>query len=112
MRLKDGVFTQVTVVRNGVEVVIAYSIHVRKAMNICDQVSKSIAGKGIVVTAILDGKHKEGSKHYIGEAFDVRSFIYTKEQITELLAAFKQALGKDYDVIFEGDHFHVEYDPK
>ena len=112
MKIKDGVYTQVTVVKNGVEVSISYSIHVKKAITICDEVSKRVTGKGIVVTSILDGKHKDGSKHYEGEAFDLRSFNYTKNEIALLLIAFKEALGKDYDVIFEIDHFHIEYDPK
>lgn len=112
MKLKDGVYTEVTVIRNGTEVDVCYSNNVRAALTICDDVSKRVTGKGITVTSILDGKHKEGSKHYIGEAFDLRSFIYTKEQIAILIIEFKKALGKNYDVIFEIDHFHIEYDPK
>lgn len=112
MKIKDGVYTQVTVVKNGIEVQLSYSVHVKKAISICDEVSKKVTGKGIVVTSILDGKHKEGSKHYIGEAFDLRSFIYSKVEIAMLDIAFKEALGKDYDVLFEIDHFHIEFDPK
>jgi hypothetical protein len=112
MKLKDGVYTSVTVIKNGVEVTITFSNHIRAAMHICDEVSKKLTEKGIVVTSVLDGKHKDGSKHYIGEAFDIRSFIYSKEQIELLTTEFKKELGKDYDVVYEIDHFHIEYDQK
>ena len=112
MKIKDGVYTQITVIINGTEEVVRMSNAIRAAMVICDNVSKRVAGKGVVVTSILDGKHKDGSKHYVGEAFDLRSFIYTKDEIAWLEKEFKNALGTDYDVIYETDHFHVEHDPK
>lgn len=112
MKIKDGVITQITKIVNGAEQVIKPSPQIVTAWTIADEVSKKHTGKHITITSILDGKHKTGSKHYTGEAFDIRTFIYTPAQINNLTNVLKLTLGKSYDVIFEGDHIHIEYDPK
>lgn len=64
------------------------------------------AGEDIFVTSIRDGNHWFGSLHYIGQAFDVRPlYNVTLQQI-------KEKLGTDFDVVNEGNHWHIEYDPK
>ena len=65
-----------------------------------------------VVTSCTDGKHMAGSKHYEGLAIDVRSRNLPKERHTACLIAMRETLGPQFDVILEGDHFHVEFDPK
>lgn len=72
-------------------------------------------GVPLVITAVRDGKHKVGSLHYVGAAFDCRlASRYTQNPDTDLriLADLKDALGPQFDVVLEGDHFHVEFDPK
>ena len=69
------------------------------------------------LTACLDGKHKEGSLHYKGLAVDIRSKHIPGDRKASVLAAIKATLGRDYDVILEGEgaaneHLHLEYDPK
>ncbi len=64
------------------------------------------------ITACLDGKHKTGSLHYKGLAVDIRSRHIPDAQKDSVLAAIKATLGRDYDVILEPTHFHLEYDPK
>ena len=49
-----------------------------------------------------------GSLHYQGKAFDLRTW-HVIEEVAKQLRTY---LGKDYDVIVEKDHIHVEYDPK
>jgi hypothetical protein len=112
MKIKDGVFTEVTVIRNGAEEKVTISAPIRAAFYITDEVSKKIAEKGIVITSILDGKHKPFSKHYEGNAFDIRIIQYLKTHITKLLEQLKKELGPDFDVVLESDHIHIEYDPK
>lgn len=65
--------------------------------------------QSLVVTSITDGQHKVGSLHYAGRAMDLRLPTANKERMVEQLGI---RLGGDYDVILEGDHIHVEYDPK
>lgn len=67
--------------------------------------------KRMVITSLNDGKHMNGSKHYVGQAMDLR--IWGLEDKLEVVKEeLKQVLGRDFDVVLEGDHFHIEYDPK
>ncbi len=63
----------------------------------------------LVVTSTDDGNHGAGSLHYADQAFDVRKPGKLVGTVTREL---KIALGKDFDVILEGDHIHIEFDPK
>jgi pyruvate-formate lyase-activating enzyme len=63
----------------------------------------------LVITSTYEGNHGEGSLHYADDAIDMRKIearpIDGEDKI-------KEKLGKDYDVVLERDHIHVEYDPK
>lgn len=63
-----------------------------------------------VVTSISEGQHSNGSLHYVGHAFDLRSPAPAFAQ--RLVAALKDALGDEYDVALETDHIHIEWQPK
>jgi len=65
-----------------------------------------------VITSCSDGKHSKGSRHYIGGAFDGRTRDLTPEQQHVLCDMLKECLTNQYDVVLEGDHIHVEYDPE
>ena len=65
-----------------------------------------------VVTSLRDGTHMDTSLHYKGLAMDIRTRHMTDEQITGAVADLRAALGKDYDVVREHDHIHIEYDSK
>lgn len=67
-------------------------------------------GQEMWITSALDGKHKEGSKHYTGEAIDLRIWDLINKQ--DCVTLIQEALGNDYDVVLEPSHIHVEYDPK
>lgn len=62
------------------------------------------------VTSGVDGEHSIGSKHYVGHALDVR----TKgvPGMDTIAAQIRDSLGDEFDVILEGDHLHVEFDPE
>ena len=67
-----------------------------------------------VITSGTDGKHGTGSLHYVGLAVDLRR---TDDPLRfglaeQMLAAFKQALGAEFDAVLEKDHFHIEFQPK
>lgn len=58
-----------------------------------------------------DGVHMPGSKHYTGEALDLR--IWGLPSPGRLASELQQALGSDYDVVYGPDHnthIHVERD--
>ena len=63
-----------------------------------------------VVTCGIEGLHSDASLHPQGKALDFR--IWGVKDVDALRDEIKAELGKDYDVINEGTHIHVEYDPK
>lgn len=65
-----------------------------------------------VITSGNDSKHMAGSKHYTHNALDIRTSNIPPASREGFKAALKQRLGTDYDLIDEGDHIHLEYDPK
>ena len=65
-----------------------------------------------VITSMLDGKHKPGSLHYEGAAFDFRSRHMTMYMKQLIATEIRDKLGPDFDVIVEYTHFHVEVDAK
>lgn len=69
-------------------------------------------GRELVITSIMDGKHKEGSKHYIGQAFDTRTRYFSNDDRDKVASEIAEALGDDYDVVIESTHLHIEHDPK
>lgn len=72
----------------------------------------------VVVTSGNDSLHMATSRHYQDEGLDFRTGHGWKPQLmTESEAGavkdrMKQLLGRDYDVVLEKDHIHVEHDPK
>jgi len=61
-----------------------------------------------VVTSTYEGNHSPSSLHYANAAYDIRLAPDSVSGFVKL----REALGKDFDVVLEGDHYHVEYDPK
>ena len=81
------------------------------ALIVVDQVMKE-QGQQAVITSLNDARHSRTSRHYDGAAVDLRSRFFSHPE--KILALCKEALGNnpDYDMIFEGNHFHLEYQPK
>lgn len=63
-----------------------------------------------------DSGHSKGSKHYIGDAYDVRTRNmaggYLGSQAQRIYQKLRTRLAPCYDVVLEKDHLHIEYDPK
>lgn len=68
-------------------------------------------GYTATITSGRDGKHMTGSLHYSGQAFDFRSRDIASADLHHLVATLAEALGKEFDVVLESDHIHVEFDP-
>lgn len=73
-------------------------------------------GSEAIITAGGDGKHSARSKHYaennpsgMVEALDFRTWGVDPEQAA---LRTRNRLGRDYDVVVEKTHMHVEYDPE
>ena len=79
---------------------------------VCQYVYEKLYAVELVVTSIDDSKHGAGSLHPKGAAADLRTRTLKPEQIPVVLSAIRERLTPEFDIIFEGDHFHIEYDPK
>ena len=67
-------------------------------------------GQETVITSCMDGKHKRASAHYTGRAVDLRIWDLITPKVC--VQKISTALGEDFDVILEGNHIHLEFDPK
>ena len=67
----------------------------------------------LVVTSLVDSKHSVTSLHYAGAAADLRTRNLPSSADPALIASeIKKRLTKDYDVIAESDHIHLEWQPR
>ena len=65
-----------------------------------------------VLTSIMEGKHKSYSLHYVGFAQDSRTREFIKADLSAVAEDLRESLGDEFEVIFEGDHFHIEFQPQ
>lgn len=89
-------------------------LHPRVMLRLPDieSVTKFIFTREAVITSALDGQHMEGSLHSRGRALDLRINDQPQPKILGYFQMMKQRLGKDWDVVLENDHLHIEWDPK
>lgn len=64
----------------------------------------------LVITSITDSIHSVNSLHYSGNAIDIRT-RNLPPALDSLLYELKNSLGKNFDVVKEIDHIHIEYQP-
>jgi len=73
---------------------------------------QDIEGKNYIMTITSgnDGIHMPKSLHYKNRAIDIRTKDMYLPNTVKIKLQLK--LGKDYDVILEKNHIHIEYQPK
>lgn len=70
-------------------------------------------GTEVVITSVNDANHSSTSLHYSGNAVDIRVWNLPEEVAPSVVAdEIKAALNQHFDVLFEGDHIHIEYQPR
>lgn len=94
----------------GVMISITVQPEILRAIDVVSKVYASFATP-CVVTSLCEGKHSSGSKHYQGLAADFRTRNVKPDRLDELVKTVRYLLGKDYDVVLESTHLHVEFDP-
>ena len=70
------------------------------------------AGAERVVTSLTDGPHSDMSLHHCGRAVDVRTNHIDRGVANRLAQQIRERLGRDFGVVLERDHLHIEFDPK
>ena len=69
-------------------------------------------GHEFIITEGTGGKHMDGSKHYIGQAIDIRTRNTPAEQHESIRSEIENKLTDDFDVVLHSTHIHLEFDPK
>jgi hypothetical protein len=64
----------------------------------------------LTITSARDGKHSPGSLHECGLAVDLR--IWGLPDPKALADRLRRQLDKEFDVVLEPTHLHIEFDPK
>ena len=64
------------------------------------------------ITELGGGSHSTASLHYPQHAVDFRIWGFSAESLKQLVSLCRECLGRDFDVILEKTHLHVEFQPK
>lgn len=68
-------------------------------------------GYECVITSVTDGKHEE-IVHILGFATDFRTRHVSGSDMPAVVKNVKARLSDEFDVVLEGNHLHVEFDPR
>ena len=80
----------------------------RKCLGLIEHIHFTCFNHELVITSAYEGAHMSASLHYAHLAIDIRRFGDPDTFIQKLRAE----LGRNYDIILESDHVHIEYNPK
>ena len=80
------------------------------ALIVADKVINRYTTEGMVITSCVEGKHsKKTSKHYVGYGVDLRSRDIELLHRAAVADEIGDALGSEFYVAFEKDHYHISY---
>lgn len=69
-------------------------------------------GKTFLITSGTEGKHGRGSLHFSGGAIDIGVREWLPSEIKNVANELRASLSVEFDVVVEGNHIHVEFQPK
>ncbi len=84
-------------------------------LQVADSIYREKTAREVFITSGSDGRHGAGSKHPVGYAADLRLpswYSGDKSHDVGITIELSLHLGKDWDVVLEADHIHIEWDPK
>jgi len=81
---------------------------IRRSLSVVENIYNKY-NEELIVTSTYEGNHGAGSLHYANDAYDARKANLNRQLIID---ETKKKLGKNFDVVIEANHIHVEYDPK
>lgn len=84
---------------------------IRRMLDVARETAPELHDQTVWVTSANDSTHMKGSKHYVNEAFDIRTFnLMDHDAVSEWVRKMKESLGVNYDIVLEKDHIHIELD--
>ena len=69
-------------------------------------------GAALIITSAVDSLHSATSLHYSGAAVDLRTRHLAPGAAVRIGERLGAALGRDFDVVLESDHLHLEHQPR
>ena len=82
---------------------------IRRMLPGIDYIYQQQTGREAVVTSTYEGNHGLNSLHYCNDAIDLR---LPQKKLSAVVDKLEMQIGKDFDVVEEQTHIHIEYDPK
>jgi hypothetical protein len=82
---------------------------IRKKLNTIEKIFNDCADCEAVISSTYEGNHSPSSLHYADLAIDFR---LPPRNVNIVVEELKRRLGKDYDILREVNHIHIEFDPK
>jgi len=65
-----------------------------------------------ILSCGVEGRHSRNSLHFVGLAFDLSFGDIDEKYWADITQALRLALGDEFDVVQEGDHWHIEFQPE
>lgn len=81
-------------------------------MPIVHKVFQELEARDCVLTSARDGQHSYGSLHYAGQALDFDEPSWNGDEMRAAAEIIESRLSGEYDVVSEGSHIHIEWQPK
>lgn len=99
------------IIKPGVKIA-GLSIDMQLALDWAEEVFENHQHTLIITEAYAETGHMKNSKHYSGNAVDIRIWNLGVDT-HRVFGQIKRGLDDyGYDTILESDHIHIEYDPK
>ena len=102
--------------KDGVRILGAHFDHeMVRILDVARRTAPKMERDAVWVTSANDSRHSDLSLHYKNQAFDIRIYNIAGDVHHEAklwAERIQQALGPDYDIVYEKDHIHIEFQPK
>jgi hypothetical protein len=89
-------------------------VRMQSALLLAARILPDLPAEGLVITSGTDGQHSPNSRHYVGEALDLRSKSFSSVAArAAFIGSLGQLLGPQFTVLLEDDgrpneHIHCQ----
>jgi hypothetical protein len=89
-------------------------LRMQSALLLAARILPDLPAEGLVITSGSDGQHLPNSRHYVGEALDLRSKSFPSVAArAAFIGSLRPLLGPQFTVLLEGDgtvqeHLHIQ----